>query len=82
MDASNCWRISRAALIGQSDREVILRWIPNDSINEYVFQMLGIEGKAVTSAVEHELGQAVGDLFTGHADHSGGGESGGGHGNH
>jgi hypothetical protein len=65
-------------LIGESDRDVIPRWIPNDSINEYVFQLLGIEGKMVTSAVEHELEQAVGDLFTGHADHSGGGESGGG----
>ena len=68
-------------LIGQSDREVIPRWMPN-AINEYVFQLLGIEGKMVTSAVEHELEQAVGDLFTGHSDHSGGGESGGGHGSH
>jgi hypothetical protein len=69
-------------LIGQSDRDVIPRWIPNDSINEYVFQLLGIEGKIATHAVEHELEQTVGDFFTGHSDHSGGGESGGGHGTH
>jgi hypothetical protein len=69
-------------LIGQSDRDVIPRWIPNDSVNEYVFQLLGIEGKMVTSAVEHEVEQALGDLFAGHADHSGGGESEGGHGTH
>ena len=68
-------------LIGQSDREVIPRWMPN-TINEYVFQVLGIEGKIATRAVEHEIEQTIGDLFTGHADHSGGGDSGGGHGTH
>jgi hypothetical protein len=68
-------------LIGQSDREVIPRWMPN-AINEYVFQALGIEGKIATRAVEHEIEQTIGDLFTGHADHSGGGDSGGGHGTH
>jgi hypothetical protein len=32
-------------LIAQSDRTVIPRLVPNDSINEYVFQLLGIESK-------------------------------------
>jgi hypothetical protein len=68
-------------LIGQSDREVIPQWMPN-TINEYVFQVLGVEGKIATRAVEHEIEQTIGDLFTGHADHSGGGDSGGGHGSH
>jgi hypothetical protein len=42
-------------LIGQSDRAVIPEWFPNTAINEYVFQLLGIEGKIAERAAEHVI---------------------------
>jgi hypothetical protein len=70
-------------LIAQSDRIVIPRWIPNESINEYVFQTLGIQSKMSLSAAENQIEQAFVDSISGHSSHSdGGGHSGGGEGFH
>ena len=69
-------------LIGQSDRAVIPQWIPNPAINEYVFQLLGIEGKIEMRAAEHVVEQAIIDSISEHMSHSSGGESAGSDGGH
>ena len=69
-------------LIGQSDRAVIPQWMPNPAINEYVFQLLGIEGKIEMRAAEHVVEQAIIDSISEHMSHSGGGESAGSDGGH
>jgi hypothetical protein len=68
-------------LIGQSDRKAILEWVPNTAISEYIFQMLGVEGRVATGAAESEIEQVIMDSLPGHGGHSGGAESGddGGH---
>src|ERR1700720_3551618 len=45
-------------LIGQSDRAAIPEWMPNPSINRYVFELLGIEGKVAERAAEQVVEQA------------------------
>jgi hypothetical protein len=62
-------------LIAQSDRTIIPRWVPNESINEYVFQALGIESKVSLSAAENQVEHAFVDLITGHSSHSDGGDT-------
>ena len=70
-------------LIGQSDRAAIPEWIPNTAINDYVFQLLGIEGKVAERAAEHVVEQAIIDSISQHMSHSSAGDfaaSDGGHG--
>ena len=65
-------------LVSQSDRRVVPRWIPNDTINDYVYQLLGFEGKIALRAAEQELEHAVLDSLSGHETHVGGHDPGGG----
>ena len=70
-------------LIGQSDRAAIPEWIPNTAINDYVFQLLGIEGNVAERAAEHVVEQAIIDSISQHMSHSSAGDfaaSDGGHG--
>jgi hypothetical protein len=69
-------------LIGQSDQASIPSWIPNPAINQYVFQLLGIEGKIEMRAAEHVVEQAIIDSITGHMSDSSGGDSAGSDGGH
>jgi hypothetical protein len=69
-------------LIGQSDRAAIPEWIPDPAINQYVFDLLGIEGKVAERAAEHIVEQAIIDSISGHISHAGAGESGGADGGH
>ena len=57
-------------LIGQSDRAAIREWMPNPPINEYVFQVLGIEGKVAERAAEQVVEQAIIDSISEHMSHS------------
>jgi hypothetical protein len=70
-------------LIGQSDRAAIPQWIPDPAINRYVFELLGIEGKAAERAAEHVVEQTIIDSISEHmGHHSSGGESAGSDGGH
>jgi hypothetical protein len=69
-------------LIGQSDRAAIPEWIPDPAINRYVFELLGIEGKAAERAAEHVVEQTIIDSISEHMSHSSGGETGGSDGGH
>jgi hypothetical protein len=70
-------------LIGQSDRAVIPEWIPNTAINDYVFQLLGIEGKVAERAAERVVEQTIIASISEHMSyHSGGGHSAGSDGGH
>jgi hypothetical protein len=69
-------------LIGQSDRAAVPQWIPDPAINEYVFQLLGIEGKVAERAAEHVVEQTIIDSISGHMSHSSGGDSVGSDGGH
>ena len=55
----------------------------NTAINDYVFQLLGIEGKVAERAAEHVVEQAIIDSISQHMSHSSAGDfaaSDGGHG--
>jgi hypothetical protein len=70
-------------LIGQSDRAAIPEWIPDRPINQYVFQLLGIEGKIAERAAEHVMEQTIINSISEHISHnSSGGESAGSDGGH
>jgi hypothetical protein len=69
-------------LIGQSDQAAIPQWIPDPAINEYVFQLLGIEGKVAERAAQHVVEQAIIHSISEHMSHAGGGESAGSDGGH
>lgn len=47
------------------------RWIPNDTINLYVWQALGIEAQTANRTVETEIEQTVIHSVTEHFEHSG-----------
>jgi hypothetical protein len=64
-------------LIGQSDGRAIPKWISDPEINQYVFQLLGIEGKAAERAAEHVVEQALVHGISEHVSDAGGGESAG-----
>jgi hypothetical protein len=54
----------------------IPEWIPNTGVNDYVFQLLGIEGKVAERAAEHVVEQTIiGSISQRMGHHSGGGES-------
>ena len=67
-------------LLAESDPDVVhQRVIPNDTVNAYVLQVLGVQARASLDATESAFEHAIVDAFTSHHDHSGGGgESGGG----
>ncbi len=68
-------------LLDESDPDVVRhRWIPNDTINAYVFQALNIEAQAIDRAVEQEIEQTIYDSASEHVSHSADGHSGGGDG--
>jgi hypothetical protein len=70
-------------LIGQGDRAAIPEWIPDPAINQYVFELLGIEGKVAERAAEHVVEQTIIHTISEHmSHHSSGGESGGSDGGH
>jgi hypothetical protein len=64
-------------LIGQSDRAMIPQWIPNTAINEYVFQLLGIEGKVAERAAEHVVETTIINSISEHMGHASDGDSAG-----
>jgi len=68
--------------VPQGDRAAIPAWIPDPSINRYVFELLGIEGKVAERAAEHVVEQAIIDSISEHVSHSNGGDSGGSDGGH
>jgi hypothetical protein len=69
-------------LIGQSDRAAIPEWIPDPAINFYVFQLLGIEGRAAERAAEHVIENAIIHEISEHMGHEGGATSAGADGGH
>ena len=75
------WLVLR--LLAESDPDAVRRhWTPNDTINEYVYQALGIEARIVTRQAEAYIENAIAESFSSHAEHSSGGESGGADGGH
>jgi hypothetical protein len=69
-------------LIGQSDRAAIPEWIPDPAINQYVFQLLGIEGNVAERAAEQAVEQTIIHSISEHMSHSSGGDSSGSDGGH
>jgi hypothetical protein len=69
-------------LIGQSDRAAIPEWIPDPAINQYVFQLLGIEGKVAERAAEQAVEQTIIHSISEHMSHSSWGDSSGSDGGH
>jgi hypothetical protein len=69
-------------LIGQSDRAAIPEWISDPAINEYVFQLLGIEGKVAERTAEHVVERTIIDSISAHMSHSSSGDAPGSDGGH
>ena len=65
-------------LLVESDPDLVRqRWIPNDTINTYVLQVLGLEARAFDRLVEQEIRDLAIDAFASHATHSDQGAAGG-----
>ena len=64
-------------LLGQGEPELVRGWVPNDTMNYYVSQILGIESKLAMRAAEHEMEHSLIDSFSGHHGHIGSGDVGG-----
>lgn len=63
-------------LLAESDPDLVRqRWIPNNTVNSYVLQALGVEARVVDRAVGQEIEQFATDALTGHSGYS---DSGGG----
>jgi hypothetical protein len=68
-------------LLAESDPDtVIRRWIPNDTINAYVLQLLTVEARVSLDATRAAAEGAFLDAFSPHSDHSAGDHSADGHG--
>jgi hypothetical protein len=58
-------------LLVESDPDVVRqRWIPNDTINGYLLQALGLEARAFDRVATQEIEDFAMDTFTGHPSHS------------
>jgi len=58
-------------LLVESDPDVVRqRWIPNDTINAYLLQVLGLEARAFDRAAVQEIENFAIDALSGHTSNS------------
>jgi len=58
-------------LLVEGDPDVVRqRWIPNDTINAYLLQVLGLEARALERVAGQEIEQFAVDAVTGHSSYS------------